>query len=41
MSKQLYEKDIIIQDLKNQLNSGSNKVDEIRRNKEEFISKIQ
>ena len=40
MSKKLYEKDTLILSLKNQLDNGKNKVNEIRKNKEEFISKL-
>ena len=40
MSKKLYEKDSIIQNLQNQLELGKNKVDEIRKNKNDFLFKI-
>ena len=40
MSKKLYEKDTLIQNLQNQLELGKSKVDEIRKNKNDFLSKI-
>ena len=41
MSRKLYEKDTLIQSLKNQLDNGIKRVDEIKKNKEEFLSKIK
>ena len=40
MSKKLYEKDTLIQNLQNQLELGKSKVDKIRKNKNDFLSKI-
>ena len=40
MNKKLYEKDTLIQNLQNQLELGKSKVDEIRKNKNDFLSKI-
>ena len=41
MSRKLYEKDTLIQSLKNQLDNGIKRVDEIKKNKDEFLSKIK